>query len=393
MNVIIDFRDCKVKKTAGSRRHLRSVAFDRRDLSEPNPLCRNRTWKYAICRTCPTNRVNTLRKFMWCNAMSIGPISIFENTRSNRPSECVDADFEEFVNFMRDAATQEFSCKESAYLVCTTRFRDNQRNKANATSSAIVTLDIDSGLLIGEVIQEIEQLQLRALVCSTASHREDCHKFRVYIPLAEPATYDDHRKAWFVLNKLVADSKADLSKIGCESMFYVPGIYPNSPLVFEDIAGEIYSVSELVEVFDGADKVSEEAQRLGKSLNQDDSRTEVRVSVKKAPPVKIESAISYRHLDLKTTKLVTDSALEKYHAPHDNYHHARYRLILSIASRARTLKLSISAHDIVELFNQVDVADGGYYQTSDYQRKIAEEAHKAISEVSNMHQGRNQYAK
>ncbi len=146
--------------------------------------------------------------------MDIGPVSLFDNVKSNKPADCMNFDFDDFVEIMSTYSRDKFSCKSDAPLICVTEFKDGRRSKANATQSGMVVLDIDDHLTVGEVLDNLRDEGIAALLCSTASHRDDHHKFRVFVPLLEIADYDDHVLAWHVLNHAVADGKADPSKIG-----------------------------------------------------------------------------------------------------------------------------------------------------------------------------------
>lgn len=307
--------------------------------------------------------------------MSIGPVSLFDSVKHNEASDCEDLSFDEFVKIMEAYSQDSFPSKDSAPLICTTRFKNNKRLKANASVSSIVVLDIDDHLNVEDVEATLENEGLRALVCSTASHRREHHKFRVFIPLAQPATYEEHVLAWHVLNHAIADGKADGSKIGCESLFYVPGQYPDAPSVFQDFSGAVFDAQQLIDLVGTQDDV-------------------LVLAGKTAKPCKVASAnpnlISKRSLvartgdadlDLKRTSLVSDRALDAYRSPSGSYHHARFGLLLSIAGRARRRRSSLSAIDLRDLFNQIDREDGGHYQSQEKQCALLAEAQKALSSV------------
>jgi len=77
--------------------------------------------------------------------------------------------------------------------------------------------------------------------------------------------------------------------------------------------------------------------------------------------------------------LVTDKSLDEYRSPSGAYHHARFKLLMSMAGRARRLGVDISHSELVHLFNQVDQEDGSFYQTPDYQTALLAEAEKALT--------------
>jgi len=300
--------------------------------------------------------------------MTIGPVSLFDSVTSNQPSDCAYLSFEDFTEIMSAYSKDTFASKSDAPLICLTEFKGGRRKKANAQHSGMLVLDIDDHLNISDVNTVLEEEGLAALLCSTASHRAAKHKFRVFIPLAEVASYNDHSLAWHVANQAVADGKADASKVGAESMFFVPGVYPDAPIVFQTYEGVRLSASDWI----GLVGSREDVQALA--------------GIKSAPNFKPRGATAFKQrtasnadLDLSRTRLVTDRSLEEYRNPSGAYHHARFRLLMSMSGRARRLGVAINASDLVLLFNQVDLEDGGFYQHPDYQAAIKAEADKVIA--------------
>ena len=302
--------------------------------------------------------------------MTVGPVSLFDNVRSNIASDCVNLDFDEFVQIMEAYSQDSFASKSDAPLICLTQFEDGRRKKANAGKSAMLVLDIDDHLNVDDVASVLKADELTALLCSTASHRLDKHKFRVFIPLSDMADYDDHRLAWHVANLAIADGKADPSKIGSESMFFVPGIYPNAPSVFHRFDGVTLSADEWINLCGlRSDVQAMVGLKPRIRTHQKQHRTAQRSLV----------GSSDADLDLARSRLVTDRSLDEYRSPSGAYHHARFRLLMSMAGRARQLGVDISHNELVHLFNQVDQEDGSFYQTPDYQTALLAEAQKALT--------------
>jgi len=304
--------------------------------------------------------------------MDIGPVSLFDGVKSNQPSDCQNLDFDTFVEIMEGYSKDEFASKSDAPLICLTAFKGGRRSKANATGSGMVVLDIDDHLTVEEVIDTLHTEEIAALLSSTASHRDDHHKFRVFIPLAEVANYDEHVLAWHVLNHAVADGKSDPSKIGCESMFFVPGTYPDAPLVFERIDGYSLPASGWI------DLVGPEADILALSGKHVSPKPRPSMPVKKRSAI-ASNAVTDRDLDLSRSRLVSDKALDTYRSPAGSFHHARFALMMSMAGRAQRFGVMPTAEDLRSLFNQIDQEDGGYYQTPDHQNALLKEAQKALS--------------
>lgn len=302
--------------------------------------------------------------------MTMSPVSLFDNVKSNIAADCVHLEFAEFVEIMSAYSQDRFSCKTEAPLICATEFKDGRRRKANAGPSGMLVLDIDDHLDIDEVSATIVELGLEALLCSTASHRPDKHKFRVFLPLSEVADYDDHRLAWHVANIEVADGKSDSSKIGAESMFFVPGIYPNAPSVFQKFDGDSFTAQEWIDLHDDKNELEE--------LTGLKPRKSTAVARNRLATTRLATTTN-ADLDLARTRLVTDKSLDEYRSPSGSFHHARFKLMMSMAGRARRFGIDVSHTELVHLFNQVDQEDGGYYQTPNYQTALLAEAQKALT--------------
>lgn len=304
--------------------------------------------------------------------MDVGPVSLFDCVKSNQPSDCQNLDFDTFVEIMEAYSQDKFASKNDASLICLTEFKGGRRSKANATRSGMVVLDIDDHLTVEAVIGNLRKEGIAALLCSTASHRDEHHKFRVFIPLAEVADYADHVLAWHVLNHAVADGKSDPSKIGCESMFFVPGTYPEASIVFERIEGYSLPASGWI------DLVGTEADILALSGKHVSPKHSPSVAVKKRSRTS-STAITDSDLDLARSRLVSDAALDAYRSPAGSFHHARFALMMSMAGRAQRFGVMPTAEDLRSLFNQIDHEDGGYYQSPDHQSALLKEAQKALS--------------
>jgi len=302
------------------------------------------------------------------------PISIFNRVTENQASECEDMTFDEFVDIVSSFSCEEFASKEAAPLFASTRFTGGLRRKSNATVSGLIVLDIDDGIQIEEVIGFCEQLGVKSLVYTTASHRQDHHKFRVCIPLAEPVPYDEHVACWHAINYTFTGQASDTSKVGCESMFYVPGIYPNAPTQFVFHEGEIFEAKEWIN--------SVNLPAPHPIFVESDKPTRASGKVRRVKRTSSGNSLSDADLDIYETKLVSEKALNKYLSSSDGWHQRRYGLMMSITSRARRMGVSVSSDNIVHLFNQVDLLDGGHYQSPKYQREIQNDAAKALAQAA-----------
>jgi hypothetical protein len=298
------------------------------------------------------------------------PLSFFESVTNPNAIEVGDLPFPAYVDFMSQYAEDEYPSKEAAPLFAATRFTEGKRRKANASQSGLIVLDIDDGQTIEDTWATVKDLHVSALLYSTASHREDHHKFRLCVPLSSNVSYEDHVKVWHALDYVFVDGMSDSSKIGCESLFYLPGKYPNAPSVFKVNDGMILGsrdwldIANLQEVPDSDCVKSNTKTRSSPAKAMDGTRT-----------------ASSDDLDIYETKLITEAALDKYRSSHGDWHHARFGLMMSMVGRAKRMGIDISQDDIIQLFNQVDQIDGGHYQTSKYQKEIANDAANALAQA------------
>ena len=298
------------------------------------------------------------------------PFSIFESVTKPIPTETVELDFEDFSAIMYSFKEEEFSAKSAAPLFSSTLFNNNRRSKANATESGLIVLDVDDGQTIEETLAMVDDLNVMALLYSTASHRCDHHKFRLCIPLATRVSYQDYSNCWHSLNFVFAENNSDQSKVGCESLFYVPGQYPDAPSVFECRDGIILTADEWLEIADVPI-----AATIVKTKEPPASRSHSNFKT-------TQKLAGVNDLDFFETKLISETALTKYQSANGNWHHARFGLMMSIAGRASIMGIAIAADDIIHLFNQVDLADGGHYQSQKHQTEIANDAANALASAA-----------
>jgi hypothetical protein len=178
------------------------------------------------------------------------PISLFDSVKNARVVDCMNVFYDEFVEVMESYSVEIFASKESAPLICSTRFEHGKRSKLNTTVSGLIILDIDDGISIESTLVALNELAVAGLLYTTASHRESHHKFRLCIPLENPVNYAEHVTCWHSINHIFTGQVADSTKIGCESLFYVAGQYPDAPSVFTPVEGSILTADEWIEIAD-----------------------------------------------------------------------------------------------------------------------------------------------
>lgn len=301
------------------------------------------------------------------------PISIFNRVTENQTTECIDVTFGDFVDIMSSFSGEAFAGKAEAPLFASTRFKGGLRRKSNATESGMIVLDIDDGIKIEEVAGICQQLGVRSLIYTTASHRSEHHKFRVCIPLAEPVPYETHTACWHAINHAFTGQAADTSKVGCESMFYVPGKYPDAPAQFIYLGGETITAEEWIASVKlpstlCAPSVAAQQTQQNNGVHRKNNNASLR-------------SLSDADRNIYETKLISEAALNKYLGSSGGWHQARFGLMMSMAMRAQRMGVPVSSADIVHLFNQVDLMDGGHYQSSKYQREILNDAAKALAQA------------
>lgn len=301
------------------------------------------------------------------------PIAYFERVTHNTVYEQLTPSFPEFVNLMRSFSDEQFMSKNDAPLIASTSFINNKRSKANATNSGLIILDVDHGCSIEDALSWIEVAEVECLICSTASHRNEHHKFRVCLPLSKPVNYDLAVAAWKGINGSLVGGVADSSKAGSESLFYVPGRYPSSPQVFHHITGDIHSAEAWI---DAMEIQIEPCRTFPAATGELPRSRPARASISRG----LRSA-SDTDLNLSRSRLVSEIALNAYLSSVGNYHHARFTLMLSIASRAQKMSVALTEAELIDLFNQVDLADGGHYQTPKYQCEINNDARKVLNQI------------
>lgn len=306
------------------------------------------------------------------------PLSLFESVKNPIAVDTEMINYDQFVIVMRDFASERRQSKSDAPLISATHFKNDKRSKCNATTSGLIILDIDEGMTIDTALNTAKEFEIACIVYSTASHKPEHHKFRVCIPLIEPIPYDQHRTTWHAVNSIFTNGGSDKSKVGCESLFYVPGIYPDSPTVFEENEGIVLCSEEWIELAAELDPEFNPEAKKSASTNYKKHRPTVRAASTRV----YSSTASPDDLDYYETRLLSEPALDKYNSSVGNWHHARFGLMMSIASRAERMGISLSSDDIVCLFNQVDELDGGHYQTSNYQKEIANDAQKVLCQLS-----------
>jgi len=296
-------------------------------------------------------------------------ITKFTSVRSVR-GRTLEYTFDQLADNFVELSEEPMDAKENSNLFAPTHFLGGYRKKDNAKYTSLIVLDIDEGISFDDVRCEVEDVGLSAILCTTASSKPDHHKFRVIVPLSSETTYEDAKTAWFGLNFILTRSRADTSKIGCESLFYLPGDFRGAYNAVHVHRGDIPSVTDIVTNGIGMDTIEEELQKLGKAT--------------KPEPKDFRFKREANDMDVRyrTSGLISYNALRAYEC-RENYHIGRYRMLCSIAASARRRGILVTAAQVADLFMEFDARHGdGRHQTSEHAIKVRADAISAMRHVN-----------
>lgn len=299
------------------------------------------------------------------------PISLFETVKDQRATVQVDLDFEEISEFLLNSVAYTYSSKSDAPLLTSCEFQEARRLKANVLRSGLVILDVDDGMQIEQAAERVSEAGVAAFIYTTASHSAHKHKFRVGLPLAKNVDPETYRSVWAVWNSIF-EGVADPSKRGSESLFYLPGTYPSGRGQFMQFSGSIITAEEIIAAVNLG---SERKEPIGKPKSN--NRTPVR---RKSVPTEqvVDDIELLEQRSVYDSTLVSERAINAYLDTSENWYHARFRFMCSVAATASRRRVPISAAYLRDLFNQIDQIDGGYYTSSECQRALLEDAGRAI---------------
>lgn len=286
------------------------------------------------------------------------PISFFNDVRENDTS-CSELSYEEFLTELSEAAADTYAEKSDAPLFASCEFKDGRRNKANVLRSGLVMLDIDEGMQMNEAAGVFSDVGLAGFAYTTASHTMDHHKFRIGIPLSENVDATTYTRAWCALNRLFHEV-ADRSKRGAESLFYVPGIVAGKEPIFLTFDGDIFFAKTWIEAVGRPEDEELISGSAPKAKAGSACRTKPAASV----------ASAGRSASIYDSKLVSPKAMDAYLDAAGDWHHARYAFMCSVAARASRRGIILTPVELREIFNQIDLIDGGHYQSGQYQRAL-----------------------
>jgi hypothetical protein len=174
-------------------------------------------------------------------------ISLFSSRFDNIPTKA-DGSWADLCEGLDDVRKTHYDRKEDASLLSPAIFHNPTRSKHPDNTSNIIVLDVDHGMMISEARDILDELCLAYIFYTTASHREEEHRFRVVIPADREMTDQEHRHLVRLLHEQMGFA-IDKSKAGPESLFYFPGMYRNVDNRFEVQDGAELPVDAVLEAF------------------------------------------------------------------------------------------------------------------------------------------------
>jgi hypothetical protein len=310
------------------------------------------------------------------NFTGVIPISIFETVHDNRAAGFEHLTWLGFVQLLRDESAEPKASKTDALLFASTEFHGGLRRKANALESGLVVLDVDSHATLGGAVRVISREQIEAAIYTTASHSSDHHKFRVCVPLDGPIAAPEYPRVWRCLDNLFGRI-ADPSKQGCESLFYLPGVYPGRRNRLFHFRGMVAPAQHWISRLEVA--LPEEQPQGDRGSQEASGRSifNVRLNPRRGVRRRLEcDDISWTSLE--DNPFVSEAAVDEYLATTQNWYHARFRFMMSVAGRANVIGYPLSAYEVRDLFNLLDGRDGRHYSGWQHQDALLQDAEHAI---------------
>jgi hypothetical protein len=302
------------------------------------------------------------------------PIALFGHVRENQTDTQEWASWPDLAEQLQSSSQNVIAAKEDAILFCSTHFTDGRRAAKNAIHSGMLLLDVDNGATVDDTIDIFEKAEISGLIYTTASHSDDQHKFRICVPLTETVSPKGYTLAWFGLNA-VFGGIADVSKKTCESMFYVPGHLEGRTGEFHDFDGDILSAEDWASL--APPEEIKELKKASKSIYPNQRRS---MSHRRRLPMLEPDDVN--GVDICRNPIVPSRAIDKYLNRSDNWHHARFSFMCSVACKAVAHNYDLSTHELVGIFNDIDREDGGHYTGANHQQEIQNDATKALNNAT-----------
>ena len=283
------------------------------------------------------------------------PISFFANVKTVRPDN-QSLSWAQLKDLLRQSAQIEFPDKESAPLLSPTKF-DGKRCKENATTSGVIAIDCDHGLLFADAVKTLTMCGLEAVLYTTASNRSG-DRFRIIVPLSEQIDPETYKEVVRAICRLVGgpDWQPDIGKIGPYNLFYLPGNYAEADNQFEVIAGLILSADDWLELSPPYDTLPQEVPASAPA--------KATLSGKTAKSVKATWTT------LTECPFVRGSWVDEYLSlGSGQWHRGLYTFMVRVAMSARAQGAALTAGQLADLARKLDHLDGNHYLDRDLDRE------------------------
>lgn len=163
-------------------------------------------------------------------------ITLGANKEDNFPL-AAETHWGDFVAMLKDMSAQPIcgadknECKAKAMALTACTFAgDGRRIAENARNASFVWLDCEGGNPheLSIAAQALAEMQMEAVVYTTASHTPPYDRFRVIIPLASPiGSNQDYRRVCLLLAEKLGVA-IDRSKLTMYSLLYQPATYSSA---------------------------------------------------------------------------------------------------------------------------------------------------------------------
>jgi hypothetical protein len=278
--------------------------------------------------------------------LSALPVAYFDHVKDNLPTNATTA-WNEFRDFLKAEANRELGRKEEAHLFSPTIY-EGKRCKENATTSAMITIDADKGLMFDECHKSLVEFGLEAVLYTTASNRLG-DRFRIVIPLSEQVEPETYKRVLLAICQGLGGSgwKPDMGKIGPYNLFYLPATYAGAINRFEAISGVVLSAKDWLEMSPSEDETQQPAGPSPKSKPVEGSWP----TLTECPFVRGEWIDQYRNLGS------------------GQWYRGLYIFMVRVAMSAGAQGFALTTRQLADLARELDLLDGGHYQNRDLDRE------------------------
>lgn len=303
------------------------------------------------------------------------PFTVFESIYNSTAEMADTLSWDEVREFLEDCTNVLLQSKKDARLFNGVNYKGGLRRQENATESGMMVLDIDSDLSIDEAIEIIKDQDIESILYTSASHSPNgTHKFRIVLPLLEMIPASLCPRVWDSLDELFR-STCDRSKRGEHSIFYLPADYQGVENEFHHFKGTIRSAEDWMDACPTTDPLAPAKAKQLTKLEKYRQHVEIQ-------KMRLNNSLDSDDINWNSVTenpFVTENAVDSYlNNTANQWYHPRFAFMMSVAAVANLKGYSISAYEIVEVFNCLDMLDGSHYADQKSQRALLKDAENAI---------------